>query len=144
MTYDLVRLLHVLSIAAWLGSALWVPGDVRRTLASGGDLAALRARVRPALALDLVAGLAAIVTGTALLALHGLPLRNGLQVGAGLGILLLALVGAGVRPAWLRVAARADAGDAPGARAAAGRLAALAGVGHVLWLGALSLMVLPV
>jgi uncharacterized membrane protein len=143
MAYQLVLLLHILSMAAWLGSALWLPGDVKRTLAAGGDAAALRARVRPALALDAIAGVATVATGLGLAALHP-PVRIGLWIGAAFGIGLLGLVLGGVRPAWGRVAARLEAGDAAGARQAARPLAALSGVAHLLWLAAVSLMVLPV
>jgi hypothetical protein len=144
MAYALLKLLHVLSMATWLGAALWIPGDVKRTVAAGGDPAALGARVRPALALDLGAGLATIVTGVLLLFVHGLPLRTGLEAGSALGILLLALVAAAIRPAWKRVEAALAAGDRTAAAAGARRLAALSGVGHLLWLAALALMVLPV
>lgn len=144
MTHDLLKLLHILSMATWLAAALWVPGDVKRTVAGGGDPAALGARVRPALALDLAAGLATIVTGTFLLVQHGMPLRTGLEAGSALGILLLALVAAAIRPAFRRVEAALAAGDRAAAAAGARRLSALAGVGHLLWLAALSLMVLPV
>ncbi|HSN90657.1 MAG TPA: hypothetical protein VLS93_05475 [Anaeromyxobacteraceae bacterium] len=144
MAYFLLKLLHVLSMAAWLAAALWIPGDVKRTVASGGDPAALRGRVRPALALDVAAGLSTVVTGAVLLVLHGLPLRTGLEAGAALGLLLLALVAGGIRPAWKRVESALAAGDREAAAAGARRLSALAGVGHLLWLATLSLMVLPV
>jgi hypothetical protein len=144
MAYHVLQLLHVLSMATWLAAALWIPGDVKRTVASGGDATALRARARPALVLDLAAGIATLVTGVALLLLHGLPLRRGLEAGAALGILLLALVAAGIRPAWKRIESALAAGDRAAAAAGARRLSALAGVGHLLWLAALALMVLPV
>jgi hypothetical protein len=142
MAYSLVLLLHVLSMSVWLGAALWFPGDVKRTLAAGGDLAALRARVRPALALDAIAGVSTVATGLGLAAIRP-PMRVGLWIGAAIGIALLGLVLAGLRPAWGRVAARLEAGDAAGAREAARALSPLAGVAHLLWLAALSLMVLP-
>jgi uncharacterized membrane protein len=144
MLYDLLKLLHVLSMAAWLAAALWIPGDVKRTVASGGDSTALRSRVRPALALDLAAGVSTLVTGVVLLLLHGLPFRRGLEIGAALGLLLLALVAAAIWPAWKRIESSLVAGDRAAAAAGARRLAALSGVGHLLWLATLSLMVLPV
>jgi hypothetical protein len=143
MLYDLVRLLHILAMATWLGAALWIPGDVKRTLAAGGDAAALRARGRPAMLLDLFAGIATVITGLALAGLHG-AMRVGLMVGSGLGLVLLVVVIAAQWPAWTRIAARLDAGDLAGARAGAGRLAAVSGIAHVLWLLTLALMVLPV
>ncbi len=53
LLHPLLAFLHVLSISVWMAAALWVAGDVRRTLASGRphvDL--LPQRVRPALGLD--------------------------------------------------------------------------------------------
>ncbi len=144
LSYAFLKLLHVLSMAAWLGAALWVPGDVRRTLARGAPhLEPLAERGGAAIRLDLYAGIATVVTGLALFWRRAFLARPALSVGMALGIVLLLLVGFGVVPAWRRVADRLRAGDASGATAAAPRLAAFTGVGHLLWLVALALMVLP-
>ncbi len=142
--YYVVKLLHVASMAAWLGAALWAPGDVRRALARGKvDADALSEQVGPALRLDIGAGIATIATGLVLFAWTGRP-RLGLEVGGALGFGLLALVAAGIVPTWRRIATRLAAGDEGGIAPLSRRFAALAGVGHVLWMLALALMVLPV
>jgi hypothetical protein len=142
--YYLVKLLHVASMAAWLGAALWAPGDIRRAMARGKpDVDALAERVGPALRLDLWAGVATVVTGLVLFAWTGRP-RLGLEIGGALGFGLLALVAAGIVPTWRRIATRLAAADEGGVAPLSHRFAALAGVGHVLWFLALALMVLPV
>ena len=142
--YDVVKLVHVASMAGWLGAALWVPGDVRRTLARGKvDAGGLAERAGPALRLEVGAGILTVLTGLGLFAWIGRP-RLGLMLGGALGIALLVLGAFAVLPAWKRIATRLAAGDEAGAAPIARRLAAFAGVGHVLWLLALALMVLPV
>lgn len=144
MTYAFLKLLHILSMAAWLGAALWVPGDVKRSLARGGPhLGPLAERAGPAVRVDLVAGVATIATGLALMWRRGWLARPAMWIGAAFGFVLLALVAAVLVPAWNRIAARIAAGDVRGAEAVAPRLAAATGAGHLLWLVALALMVLP-
>ncbi len=142
--YHFLRLLHVLSMALWLAAALWVPVDVRRTLARGGvHLGPLAERGSAAIRLDLLAGIATVGTGLALLWRRGFLARHALWTGAAFGAALLALVAFGVVPTWRRLAARIGENDAAGASAAAPRLAALTGGARLLWLLALALMVLP-
>ncbi len=144
MTYAFLKLLHLLSMAAWLGAAMWVPGDVKRSLARGGPhLGPLAERAGPAIRADLYAGIATVATGLALFWRRGWLARPALWIGAAFGVALLVLLASVLLPAWSRIAARLAAGDAEGAAAAAPRLAAASGAGHLLWLVALALMVLP-
>ena len=135
--------LHVLSAATWLGAALWLPGDVRRTLALGRPhVEALAARVRPALWLDLAAGIATIVTGLALWGSRasGTAWRN--QLGFAASIVRVLVAWFAVRPAWTAVQARiAPSADLAAADAPARRLGMLSGIAHVLWLVALAGMI---
>ena len=143
MTYAFLKLLHILSMAAWLGAAMWVPGDVKRSLARGGPhLGPLAERTGPAIRVDLWAGVATVATGLALMWRRGWLARGEMWVGAALGMVLLALVAAVLVPTWSRMESRIRADDAAGAGTAAPRLAVATGVGHLLWLVALSLMVL--
>jgi hypothetical protein len=141
----IVRFLHVLSIAAWLGAALWLAGDARRSLAAGPE--ATRAFLQRALAslrLDRWAGLATLVSGAALIHFsHVWPaLPPSLLVGIALGIARAGLTDAALLPAVRRLAARLEAGEAPEAlRPLAGRVAMLSGIGHLVWLGALAGMI---
>src|SRR6266542_2045340 len=105
-----------------MAAALWVAGDVRRTLASGRphvDL--LPQRVRPALGLDAAAGIATFVTGALLMWEEHLG-----------------------RPR-LGIAARLRAGETvPTTDPAARRVAMLSGIAHTLWLLALAGMIFPI
>lgn len=138
-----VLFLHVLFAATWLGASIWTPGDVRRTLALGKPAAhALPQRVRPALSLDLWTGIATLLTGIVLVGLQGAGApRAGILVGFGAVLVRLALLALGMRPAWRRVEVAIDAGDLAAAEAPARRLAMLGGIGHLLWVVALTGMV---
>ena len=138
--------LHVLSITAWLGAALWVAGDVRRALALGRPhTAALAAGVRPKLGLDAAAGVAVVATGLLLMweASMTHP-RLGIAAGLVLAIVRVGLLAA-VRRAFRAIAARLAAGEEvtpedPAAR----RMSMLAGIAHATWALALAGMVFPV
>jgi len=140
---DLARFLHVLSASAWLGAALWVAGDVRRTLALGRPhLAALPARVGPALSLDVWLGVATLVTGLLVLLLQGLHPGTNLMVGFAATLARLLLIALALRPAWNRLAARiATGGEVPAGDPAAKKLGMFSGIAHTLWLLALATMV---
>jgi hypothetical protein len=141
----LVRFLHVLSMATWLGAALWLAGDARRSLAAGPDAArAFLQRSLASLRFDRWAGLATIVTGSALIHLArvwpALPVP--LMIGMALAVTRAGLTDAALLPAVRRLAARLEAGEAPGSLlSGAGRLAMLSGIGHLVWLGALAGMI---
>jgi hypothetical protein len=141
--HALLVFLHVTAISAWMGAALWVAGDVRRSLAFGRPhVDALPVRVRPALGLDAGAGVATLVTGAILVWEEGLahpPL--GITAGIVLTFVRLGLLGALAR-AWGGIHARLAAGETvpPGDRAAR-QLGMLSGLAHVAWLLALAGMV---
>ncbi|HEX9052466.1 MAG TPA: hypothetical protein VF841_18210 [Anaeromyxobacter sp.] len=143
--HSLLVFLHVLSISTWIGAALWVAGDVRRTLALGRPhVDALAARIRPALGLDAVAGIATLVTGALLLWNdHMARPPVGISIGIVLALARLGLL-AGLRRTWRGLLERIRAGapvpaDDPSAR----RLAMLSGIAHTAWLLALAGMVAP-
>jgi hypothetical protein len=140
---DLARFLHVLSASAWLGAALWVAGDVRRTLALGKPhLAALPARISPALSLDVWLGLATLVTGLLVLLLQGLHPGTNIMIGFALTLVRIGLVAFALRPAWNRLRSRIEAGEAvPASDATPKRLGMFSGIAHLLWLGALATMI---
>ncbi len=144
---DLLKFLHVLCASAWLGATLWLAGDVRRTLALGrGQTGALGARVRPALGLDVGAGVATILTGILVMVAEGggHP-RTGIMVGFVLALARLVIVLAGLRPAWLAVAARLAAGEeVPPTAAPVKRMAMFSGIAHTLWVIVLAMMIFPI
>lgn len=134
-----LKFLHVAAAAAWLGAALWVPGDVRRTLGRGRPAVdALAARAGPALGLDVGAGAAAILTGILLIVVTGNH-QPGIIVGFVAALARFLLVLLALRPAWGKIqAAIAAGGDLAGAEAPARRIGMLSGIAHTLWLVALA------
>lgn len=144
--HALLVFLHVLAIAAWMAGAMWVSGDVKRTLGLGRPYVdALPARVKPALALDAVAGIASVVTGVLLMVEEhvGKP-RIGLTLGIVFALGRLGVLAA-LRGAWHDLARRIAGGQPVSPDdAAARRMAMLAGIAHTLWLLALAGMVFPV
>jgi hypothetical protein len=134
--------LHVLSAATWLAAALWTTGDVRRTLALGRPHTdALPQRARPALALDLWAGVATLLTGLAVIGLQGGVPKLGVMVGLAAALVRLAILGLTILPAARTIWRALEMGDLAGAAAPAKRLAMLSGIGHLLWLIALGGMI---
>lgn len=144
MDHAILKILHILSAALWLGAALWVAGDVKRSLrAEPPQLAGLGARVRPSLRLDVWAGVATLLTGVALTLVVGAH-RIGIGIGIALTVLRLLLAMLVLLPVGRRIAAIAESGrDLDEARRLAKQLGAFQGVGHLLWLATLVLMVLP-
>ncbi len=143
---DLFRFLHVLSISLWIAAALWVSGDIRRTVALGMTNAeALASRLRPAFSLDLSAAIATVASGILLFVSEGgARPRLGIVLG-----FVLALVRAGVltgvRRLWRSLAESLKNGEeVPPSHPAVRRIAALSGVAHSLWLVALAGMVFPI
>jgi len=144
--HSLLVYLHVLSISTWIAAALWVAGDVKRTLGSGRpNVDLLQARVRPALGLDAIAGVTTIVTGSLLVWEERLGMP---RIGISAGILLtLVRIGflAALRRTFRAIVARVEAGEVvPATDPAARRMSMLSGVAHVLWLLALAGMVFPI
>lgn len=138
----LLRIVHLVSMALWLGAALWAPGDARRSIAAGQTVG-LRRRLVPALRLSVWAGVATLLSGLALMLVIGAH-RIGVGVGFALTIVLLVLEMTIMLPAAKRVADAAEAGaDLAEAGGMTRRLAAMAGVAHLIWLAALVSMVLP-
>lgn len=140
-----LRFLHILAGAAWLGAAIWVAGDVRRTLALGKPhLAALPARIGPALGLDLWAGIATVLLGTAYMfvAYDGGHPPARIMGGFGLAIARVLLTALLLKPAWSKLAGRITAGeDVAAGDPAAKKLGMFSGIGHLLWILILGSMV---
>jgi hypothetical protein len=146
MLHALLVFLHVISISAWLGAALWLAADVRRTLGLGRPhVDALAARVRSPLGLDAAAGIATLVTGLLLMWEGGMghP-RLGISAGIVLALLRFGALAA-MRGAWRKILSRLEAGEAvPPSDPAAKRMSMLSGIAHTLWLLTLAGMVFPI
>ena len=144
--HALLLFLHVLSISAWIAAAMWVSGDVGRTLARGRPFVdALAARVRPQLGLDAAAGVAVLVTGLLLMWEESMRKpRLGITAGFVLTLVRLGLLAA-MRRAWRSIAARLERGETVEPRdPAARRMAMFSGMAHTAWLLALAGMIFPI
>jgi hypothetical protein len=147
MTTSLVlRFLHVLAAALWLGAVLSWPGALRRGLkGTASEAAPALAQARSGVTLDLGAGLATLVTGLLYASpLGGVPLRIGIVIGLALALARLALLFALARPTLHLVVEKLAGGDVAGARTASRRLSAYVGTAHLLWLLALVTMIFPI
>lgn len=146
LPYLILKTLHILSAAIWLGAGLPVSRDVRRTIERGRphtDL--LPERVNRSGKVAVIAGVLTLGTGVNLVFSVGgfANVRPNIHVGFGLTLLLFAIEAGLVRPTWRRIAAilTAEDGDLAEARGLTGRFAMLHGIEHLLWLVVLVLMV---
>jgi hypothetical protein len=106
---------------------------------------ALAARIKPALGLDAVAGIASIVTGALLMWEEGMghP-RLGITAGIVLALVRLGLLFA-MRRTWRGILSRIQAGEAvPAGDPSARRMSMFSGIAHTMWLLALAGMVFPI
>ncbi len=140
-----LRFLHVLAAALWMGSGLFWPGSLRRSLALGPPHAEpALAQAHAGLGLDLAAGIATVVTGLLYASpLGGVAMRAGIIAGLVLALSRLALLFALARPALRRTSEALARNDIEAARAASKRLPAYSGSAHLIWLLALMAMVFP-
>ena len=144
--YLALKTLHILSTAAWFGSGLGLPGDIRRTLEQGRPHADLLvSRVTRSYRILFGGAILTVLTGLGLIFHLGGFARVGSGIHAGFGITLIILLMEVilVRPTWGRIAGiiRTGGPDLDEAKRLAGRLAMLHGIEHLLWLGVLILMV---
>ena len=142
-----LRALHLLAMALWFSTALFFPGDVRRTLARGAPhTSVLAERTDRVVRFSALAGFLTVGTGLGLVfqmgGMRALPTR--LHIGLGLGVLLLLLEVAAIGPVWAGVSKALAADKLDEARAQAKRLAPLSGVSHLLRLAAFVSMLVRV
>lgn len=137
--------LHILSISAWIAGALWLAGDVKRTLALGeAHVDPLAGRVRSALGLDAIGATATFATGILIMwAEAWAPPRAGIIAGILFALARVFALGA-VRRSARSVVGRAQRGEAVSpADPAVKRISMLSGIAHLLWVLALAGMVFP-
>ena len=145
--YLILKTIHILSTAIWLGAGLTVAGDVRRTIEQGRphtDL--LITRVNRQGKMAGIFGMLTVLSGLNLIFTMGGFGNVGHNIHAGLGLsLLIFAVGLGLSmPTWRRIRTilGTEAGDLGEARRLAGRLGMFTGIEHLLWLVVLVLMVM--
>lgn len=143
--YSGIRLLHILAMAGWLASGLWVAGDIQRTLPLGRPHTdVLVARVERSKRVTIGSALLTVATGLGLVFAQGgfaaMPVR--IHVGFGLTLCILAVGALLAEPAWRRIKAAVEAGG--DAAAASRRFSVFYGVEHALKLVVVFVMVFKI
>jgi hypothetical protein len=139
-----LEIAHIAIAAAWFGHKLLIPGDIRRAVHIGStDSEALLGRMRRAERFGILTGLGTLLSGGALMWLVGIDTVD-IGIWVGLGLVLAALVvGATTgRPASRRLRDAISRGDRVEATIAGGQISRVLGLESLLWLGALTAMVL--
>jgi hypothetical protein len=136
--------LHIAIAAAWFGHKLLVPGDLRRSVAAGPDVARrLVPRLENAERLGIATGLGTLATGLALVFMEGAAsVRTPIWVGLGLVTAAIAIGAIIARPASNRLRHAIGAGDTTAATAEARTLSTVIGAESLLWVGALVTMLI--
>lgn len=139
-----LTILHITIAAAWFGHKLLIPGDIRASAGTRTEAAApFLARLQRAERLGVATGLGTLLSGAALWWAVGFDtVAAGVWVGAGL-VLGAILIGATLgRPASKQLRAAVEEGDRVEAAVAGGRVNRVLSIESLLWLGALTAMVL--
>lgn len=122
-----LRLAHLVSAAVWFASTLTTAGDVRRSVDSGRT-AEMLGRVKRALIVSLLGGLAAIVTGLVLVLMRGGFRAFGPRMHLAFGLGMVALIA----EAQVLTPILHSIGKSKEPRPWVGRFAAVTGVLHLL------------
>ncbi len=140
-----LKLLHLVFMAAWFGSVLFVAGDVRRTVATdGADLDLLRDRCARYKRISMVSAILTLATGFGLIFTRGgmgaVPFPIHISILTGLAALVVGA--AGIGKTWQRIDGRLSGGaSAADVAGDVKKLGMFTMVFHTLWLGTLVLMV---
>lgn len=139
-----LTILHIAIAAAWFGHKLLIPGDIRASAGArtdGGE--PFLARLKRAERLGVATGLGTLLSGAGLWWAVGFDAVDA-GVWAGTGLVLGAiLIGATMgRPASQRLRAAIEDHDRVAASVAGGRVNRVLGIESLLWIGALTAMVL--
>jgi hypothetical protein len=135
--------LHILFISIWIAGLLWIPGDVKRTLALGKPhVDALVLRMRPALGLDALGAAGTFASGILVMGAESwAPPSPGISAGILFALLRVAALWM-VRRSARAVAGRLHAGEAVAPTdPAVKRMGMFSGVAHLFWVLALGGMV---
>ncbi len=140
---DALRILHIAIAAAWFGHKLLIPGDIHRSAAADPSQAqAMIDRLKRAERLGKWTGVGTLLSGGALLWAVGVDeVGIGVWVGLGLVICAIALGATTARTASNHLREAVTRGDRVGATIAGGRLSRVLGMESLLWVGALTAMV---
>ena len=144
--YLVLRIVHIASMAVWFGGDLLATSEARRTLEEGGDPKLLQARMKRALTLSQLSGLATAASGVAMIFAHGgfAKVKPTIHAGLGLTVVALAVTFIWLLPAWGKVSDLIDDGYekfAEDAKKAARKITPAFGTLHLLRAIVLVLMI---
>lgn len=139
-----LKILHIALAAAWFGHKLLVPGDIRASVRSSPiEATGFLDRLRRAEMLGIVTGLGTLLAGGALAyAVDASTVGYGVWIGATLVVAAIAVGAIFARPASTRLRAAVQSGDRVLATVAGNRVNRVLGIEALLWVGALSGMVI--
>lgn len=139
-----LRILHIVIAAAWFGHKLLIPSDVRASAATvRAQAGPFLRRLKRAERLGQWTGLGTLLSGVALWWAVGFNTVDiGVWVGAGLVLAAIVIGATSGRPASKRLRTAVEQGDRVEATIAGGQVNRVLGIESLLWLGALTAMVL--
>ncbi len=142
---SVLKLIHLVFMAAWFGSMLFVAGDVKRTLATeGANLDLLRDRCARYKRISVVSAILTLATGFGMIfelgGMGAVPFPIHISILTGLAALVVGA--AGIGRTWQRIDGRLSEGaSAADVTGDVKKLGMFTGIFHSLWLGTLMLMV---
>jgi hypothetical protein len=138
------KILHIAFAAAWFGHKLLIPRDVRQSVHDMADGDGLIRRMKRAERLGIGSGLGTLLTGIGLILLSVGFADTPIETYVGLAaVIAMFVVGAAVgRPAWNRIKASIEAGDAPSAAAGIKPFTRALALENLLWILALATMLI--
>jgi hypothetical protein len=139
-----LKIIHIALAAAWFGHKLLIPGDIRASIRSHKeDARGLLNRLKRAETLGIATGLGTLVAGAALAyAVDASTVGYGVWIGATLVVAAISVGALFARPVSTRLRTAITSGDRVAATVAGNRLNRLLGVEALLWIGALTGMVI--
>ena len=140
----ITKILHVTFAAAWFGHKLLIPRDLRQSIHSRHEHMGLIQRVIRAERVGIVSGLGTIATGMALVVLTTGFAETPLRIWLGLAA-VIAMIAVGTlvgSPAWREVRRGLEANDLPHAVSRVGALIGALRLEGLLWILALTTMLL--
>ncbi len=136
------RILHIVFAAAWFGHKVLIPRDVRQSVHDMSDGSGLIRRMQRAQLLGIGSGLGTLLTGIGLIFLTTGFADTPFTIYFGLvAVIAMFILGAVVaRPAWNRIKAGIEAGDAPQAAAGVKAFTRALVLENLIWILALGSM----
>jgi uncharacterized membrane protein len=144
LAYKALIALHLLSMAVWVGAALTISGDVRRTISRGKphtDI--LAARIERSLGINAVAATFTLLSGLGMVFAKGGfgAISPMVHAGFALALVVFATELLGLRPTVAKLGQTLANGEAKDLKSMQARIAMFTGIGHLLKLVILVLMV---